>query len=78
MVMVSSRDLPATILAPAADPEPLASRSSGASRQIVLKAVGWSMAGYVSGYGLRLVSSLIMTRLLVPEMFGVMAVATVV
>ena len=78
MVMMSSRDLPATILAPAADPEPLASRSSGASRQIVLKAVGWSMAGYVSGYGLRLASSLIMTRLLVPEMFGVMAVATIV
>ena len=36
------------------------------------------MMGYVSGYGLRLVSSLIMTRLLVPEMFGVMAVASVV
>jgi Membrane protein involved in the export of O-antigen and teichoic acid len=36
------------------------------------------MMGYVAGYGLRLVSSLIMTRLLVPEMFGVMAVATVV
>lgn len=36
------------------------------------------MAAYVSGYGLRLLSSLIMTRLLVPEMFGVMAIATIV
>ncbi len=47
-------------------------------RTRILQAAGWSMMGYVSGYGLRLVSSLIMTRLLVPEMFGVMAVATVV
>lgn len=47
-------------------------------RQRILHAAGWSMAAYIAGYGLRLVASLIMTRLLVPEMFGVMAVATVV
>lgn len=47
-------------------------------RQRILKAAGWSMVAYVAGYGLRLISSLIMTRLLIPEMFGVMAVATVV
>lgn len=44
----------------------------------VLRAVGWSMAAHVSGYGLRFIASLAMTRLLAPEMFGVMAVATVV
>ncbi|MDI6025815.1 oligosaccharide flippase family protein [Corticibacterium sp. UT-5YL-CI-8] len=47
-------------------------------RDRILKAVGWSMAAYVSGYVLRLVASLAMTRLLVPEMFGIMAVATIV
>lgn len=47
-------------------------------RERILRAAGWSMAAYVAGYGLRLVSSLVMTRLLAPEMFGVMAVATVV
>ena len=47
-------------------------------RERVLRAVGWSMAAHVSGYGLRFIASLAMTRLLAPEMFGVMAVATVV
>lgn len=36
------------------------------------------MGGYVAGYVLRILSSLILTRLLAPEMFGVMAVASVV
>ena len=36
------------------------------------------MGGHLAGYALRIVSSLIMTRLLVPDMFGIMAVATIV
>ena len=82
MVMASSGDLPAKDSATSAEPQ---GKQAGASdtfdrslRTRILQAAGWSMMGYVSGYGLRLVSSLIMTRLLVPEMFGVMAVATIV
>ncbi len=44
----------------------------------VLRAGGWSIAGYVLSQVIRLGSSLLMTRLLVPEMFGVMAIATTV
>ncbi|PZO74496.1 MAG: teichoic acid transporter, partial [Mesorhizobium amorphae] len=47
-------------------------------RSRILQAAGWSMTAYACGYVLRFASSLIMTRLLVPEMFGVMAVATIV
>ena len=47
-------------------------------RQRVLRAGGWSLAGYGLSQMLRLCSSLVMTRLLVPEMFGVMAIATMV
>lgn len=81
MVMASS-DLPIDKSAPASEPQASRPESPDKSdrslRSRILHAAGWSMMGYVSGYGLRLVSSLIMTRLLVPEMFGVMAVATVV
>jgi O-antigen/teichoic acid export membrane protein len=47
-------------------------------RQRVLRAGGWSLAGYAFSQVLRLCSSLVMTRLLVPEMFGVMAITTMV
>lgn len=57
---------------------PAAEKPDASLRARVLRAVGWSMAAHVSGYGLRFVASLAMTRLLAPEMFGVMAVATVV
>ncbi|UVK40222.1 oligosaccharide flippase family protein [Mesorhizobium sp. AR10] len=63
---------------PAAVQEPVPPETRGGLRLRILQAAGWSMAAYVSGYGLRLLSSLIMTRLLVPEMFGVMAIATIV
>lgn len=46
-------------------------------KQRVLRAGGWSLAGYGLSQVIRLCSILIMTRLLVPEMFGVMAVAQV-
>jgi O-antigen/teichoic acid export membrane protein len=47
-------------------------------RQRALRAGGWSFLGYGMGQALRLGSNLVMTRLLVPEMFGVMAIATMV
>jgi O-antigen/teichoic acid export membrane protein len=47
-------------------------------KQRVLRAGGWSFAGYGAGQAIRLGSNLIMTRLLVPEMFGVMAIAGMV
>jgi O-antigen/teichoic acid export membrane protein len=41
----------------------------------VFTAGSWSMAGYALSYVIRLGSSMVMTRLLIPEMFGVMAIA---
>jgi hypothetical protein len=47
-------------------------------RQRVLKAGAWTLAGFGASQVIRFGSNLLMTRLLVPEMFGVMAVANVV
>lgn len=44
----------------------------------VLKSGGWVIFGQLSSQALRLGSNLILTRLLVPEMFGVMAIITVI
>src|SRR4026208_1145233 len=44
----------------------------------VFRATAWSSAGYGFSQALRLGSSLVMTRLLLPEMFGVMAIAMLV
>ena len=44
----------------------------------ILRAAGWSISGYVGVQFLRICSNLVLTRLLVPEMFGLMAVATTV
>lgn len=54
--------------------------SAGATtlRQRILRAGGWTLAGYVVALAIRLGGSLVMTRLLVPEMFGVMAIASIV
>ena len=52
--------------------------TSPSLKQRVLRAGGWSLAGYGLSQVIRLGSSLVMTRLLVPEMFGVMAIATMV
>jgi O-antigen/teichoic acid export membrane protein len=43
-----------------------------------LSAAGWSAAGFVLSQVIRVASSLVMTRLLAPEMFGVMAIAITV
>ena len=61
--------MPATAL-PMQDRIPLKRR--------VLAASAWSLAGYGVSLGIRFGSNLVMTRLLVPEMFGVMAIATIV
>jgi O-antigen/teichoic acid export membrane protein len=46
-------------------------------KQRVLRAGAWTIGGHAGSQILRLVSSLVMTRLLVPEMFGVMTIAYV-
>jgi O-antigen/teichoic acid export membrane protein len=53
-------------------------RSKQTFRQRILHAAGWSMLGYGLSQLLRIASNLILTRLLVPEMFGVMAIATMI
>ncbi len=47
-------------------------------RSRIFRAGSWTLLGHAFGQVLRLGSNLVMTRLLVPEMFGVMALATVV
>jgi len=47
-------------------------------RRRVLGAGFWSVSGFAISYPLRLGSSLVMTRLLAPEMFGVMSIAMLI
>ena len=47
-------------------------------RARVLRAGGWTVAGFALGQAIRFAGNLVMTRLLVPEMFGVMAIALMV
>ncbi|CAG0963645.1 hypothetical protein MTYP_00867 [Methylophilaceae bacterium] len=49
--------------------------SASSVRRLVIRSSVWVFGGQIGGQVLRLASNLIMTRLLVPEMFGVMAVA---
>src|ERR1700691_1997111 len=44
----------------------------------VFSAGAWSLAGYALSFVIRLGSNLVMTRLLVPSMFGVVAIAQLV
>lgn len=46
-------------------------------RHRILRAGAWTLVGHTASQILRLGSNLIMTRLLVPEMFGIMALANV-
>ncbi len=46
-------------------------------RARILKASGWTLFGHAGTQFLRLVSNLIMTRLLLPQMFGIVALANV-
>ena len=56
-------------------PLPVHLRGRISLKQRVLSAGIWSLAGYGCNQVLRFGSNLLMTRLLVPEMFGVMAIA---
>jgi len=47
-------------------------------RNRIIQATSWTIGGHISSQLFRLASNLIMTRLLVPEMFGIMAIASVV
>ena len=47
-------------------------------KQRAMRAGAWTLGGHAIGQGIRLASNLVMTRLLVPEMFGVMAIASMV
>ncbi len=47
-------------------------------RSRVMRAGAWTLTGHVASQMLRLGSNLIMTRVLMPEMFGIMALATVI
>jgi O-antigen/teichoic acid export membrane protein len=51
---------------------------NGSLRQRVLRAGNWIIAGHILGQALRLGTNLVMTRVLVPEMFGIMALANVI
>jgi O-antigen/teichoic acid export membrane protein len=54
------------------------SHPAGGLRARVLRAGGWTVAGFALSQAIRFGANLLMTRLLVPEMFGVMAIATMV
>jgi len=54
------------------------SHPGAALRARVLRAGGWTVAGFALSQAIRFGANLVMTRLLVPEMFGVMAIATMV
>jgi len=56
----------------------MSSQKPATLKQRVLRAGGWSVAGHGLSQAIRLGNSLIMTRLLAPEMFGVMAIAIMV
>ncbi len=47
-------------------------------KQRAVRSGSWVVLGHVFSQGLRLGSNLVLTRLLVPEMFGVMAIVTVI
>jgi len=47
-------------------------------KQRALRAGGWTALGWGVGNAMRLLSTLVMTRILAPDMFGVMAIATMV
>lgn len=57
------------------DPAILMSAGSADLKGRSLRASAWILSGHASGQLIRLVSNLIMTKLLAPDMFGVMAIA---
>ena len=56
----------------------MADRAPLTLKQRIFAAGGWTVAGFGLSQALRFGTSLLMTRLLVPEMFGVMAIANMI
>src|ERR1700716_1779097 len=56
----------------------MSSFSQSTLKQRVLSGGAWSLVGYAASFVIRLGSNLFMTRQLLPEMFGVMAIASLV
>lgn len=52
-------------------------RSSSLNKQLIIRSTLWTFTGFGVGQALRLVSNLILTRLLVPEAFGLMALVVI-
>ena len=50
----------------------------GELRRLAVRGSAWILGGQVAGQGLRLVSSLLLTRLLSPDLFGLIALAQLV
>jgi len=57
---------------------PMSTPKQSKLKQRVLRAGGWTVAGFGLSQVIRFGSNLLMTRILVPEMFGVMAIAQMV
>ena len=55
--------------------QPLLANEQTGLKQRLMRAASWSLAGYAISLVLRLGSNLVLTRLLAPDMFGVMSVA---
>jgi O-antigen/teichoic acid export membrane protein len=58
-------------------PESTGEAGSGVNREQVLRATAWTVGSYVAGNVLRLVSNLILARLLFPEAFALLALAAI-
>jgi O-antigen/teichoic acid export membrane protein len=56
----------------------MSEHSAGGLRRKVFKAGNWSVGGYFLSQVIRLGGNLVLTRLLVPEMFGLMAIVSVI
>lgn len=54
------------------------SHQAAGLRARVLRAGGWTLAGFALSQAIRFGANLVMTRLLLPEMFGLMAIATMI
>jgi O-antigen/teichoic acid export membrane protein len=55
-----------------------AGQEEGSLRNRAVRASTWSVGGFVTAQVLRLVSSLVLTRLLTPDLFGLMAITMIV
>ncbi len=79
IAVVGVDESPAAQMTPALDQSAKQSVPQPISlRRRVINAGAWSLAGYCASQTIRFGTNLIMTRLLVPEMFGVVSIAMVI